>query len=422
MAYTAQRDLKYGIARINFCPDYFSERTLWQAMDYANKVLPPDYYADMSRYVPNQGKTWFHELLHIDWVSMARQYGNNKHITDIKMLVSVKQNDGKYRDRIIGAYQAVGTKTLARWGRVTGYWTIRNADSFAMFAMAKYVQKALGNIYPHLPLAPPAPKNVVAPDGRFVVPNLFTIYGNGSAELPDNTTVVDSLSWDPSDGTCVTSDDQDNGENQDDTITLVDTDLALESQFPSDYLSSWSSWAGLTPTTTSSVPSPTATWTMKIYRENDCSGDHYSLEGHHLDDLNMKCNAIHSGLTTDMSSPGVSCRWYTDDGNSWTDCDSSMLTHPLSWEIGNGICTIFSNDQCVDQGYFQAYSSSQGCVNYSEDNFDVENWVAFVCGAFTDGDDILRAVYTPRPMKPSRVPSSPSPSPLITMATTTRAY
>lgn len=145
---------------------------------------------------------------------------------------------------------------------------------------------------------------------------------------------------------------------------------------------------------------------MKIYKNHDCSGDHYSLEGHHLDNLHMECHAIHSGLTTDMSSSDVSCRWYTDGGNSWMDCDSSTLTHPLSWRVEGGLCTVYSNDQCEDQGYFQTYDSEFDCNNFSKNDFDVKKWIAFSCGAISD--DALRALY--KPARPSLRGTSPSSS------------
>ena len=60
------------------------------------------------------------------------------------------------------AYGPVATKILARWhqtniGSNTGNFVQTNADNFAMFALAKYVQKELGNFYPHLPIVTQVP-------------------------------------------------------------------------------------------------------------------------------------------------------------------------------------------------------------------------------------------------------------------------
>lgn len=57
------------------------------------------------------------------------------------------------------AYGPAMTKALARFnppfrfGTIGGY-IIKNADSMALYALTRYVQKALGGVYPHYPLAP----------------------------------------------------------------------------------------------------------------------------------------------------------------------------------------------------------------------------------------------------------------------------
>lgn len=61
------------------------------------------------------------------------------------------------------AYGPKPAKSLARISGATGFWTLRNADNLSLYALAKYVQKHLGNIYPHLPLAPQAPAGVELP-------------------------------------------------------------------------------------------------------------------------------------------------------------------------------------------------------------------------------------------------------------------
>jgi hypothetical protein len=52
--------------------------------------------------------------------------------------------------------------------------------------MAKYVQKALGNIYPHLLLAP-RPQAHVGNGVEFA--GIFIMGSDGKAELPANTTL-----------------------------------------------------------------------------------------------------------------------------------------------------------------------------------------------------------------------------------------
>lgn len=73
-------------------------------------------------------------------------------------------------------------KSLSRWPFNTGYWTVRNSDSLTMYTMAKYVQKALGDIYPHLPLAMRPPDRV-----EYGVQNgLFSLDNDGFITMKDD--------------------------------------------------------------------------------------------------------------------------------------------------------------------------------------------------------------------------------------------
>jgi chitinase len=55
-AYTTNRDPKYGIARINFCPKYFAAQTLDQKMANADTSQPITTWANMNSYIRNQGQ------------------------------------------------------------------------------------------------------------------------------------------------------------------------------------------------------------------------------------------------------------------------------------------------------------------------------------------------------------------------------
>lgn len=73
-------------------------------------------------------------------------------------------------------------------------------------ALAKYIQKRLGNIYPHLPLAPAAPSGVEFP---LVYPGVFTIYPNGTGDLDPMTNVTGPATWSLNEGVCAAFDDVD---------------------------------------------------------------------------------------------------------------------------------------------------------------------------------------------------------------------
>lgn len=156
-AYARQNDSIYDVAYINFCEDYFSLQTLDEVMRYTNRSEydDPDIFANLDLYYDNQARVWLHELLHIDWVSKANQYGSNDHITDMK--VGYRNVDGS--TTWFSAYGPLLCKALGRITFTPGLWVIQNADSLTMYAIAKYVQDKMG-AYPHLPWAPEPPSSV----------------------------------------------------------------------------------------------------------------------------------------------------------------------------------------------------------------------------------------------------------------------
>ncbi|KAF5246716.1 hypothetical protein FANTH_6786 [Fusarium anthophilum] len=146
LAYTTNKDQESGKARIAFCPNYFLEPDLLKVIDEnSKKELPIEHRADLNNYVRNKGRVWFHELLHIDWASgVDPQY----HIVDLYALYT-RRDHTVAKQKI---YNPAKTKGLAAFHLNPAWWIKRSADNFAMYAMAKTVQKITGN-YPHLPFA-----------------------------------------------------------------------------------------------------------------------------------------------------------------------------------------------------------------------------------------------------------------------------
>jgi chitinase len=247
--YTVQKDAKLQVLTINFCPLYFKTDTLDTVIKNKDSVVV-DVFANMDSYYPNQGAVWFHELLHVDRFT-TEDSDTVDHITDIKISYNVqdKSDPTKKIRRWYEVYGPLWSKGLARLGFNTGYWTIRNSDSMTLYALAKYVQQQLGNVYPHLPLSPAPPTGVGFPIG---VGNGANIFANGTGSEPENST-----DWSLTQGVCAAVDDDDNDESSSAFMTV--TGYPVETDFPSDYLSSWSSWAGLTPTTTTTVMATTMT-------------------------------------------------------------------------------------------------------------------------------------------------------------------
>ncbi|CVK90377.1 uncharacterized protein FMAN_08779 [Fusarium mangiferae] len=217
MAYTTNRDSGSGYARINFCPAYFELPNLYQVVkDNSNKELPIEHRANLNNYYKNKGRVWFHELLHIDWASGV---DSPYHITDLICILT--DQDGVPFDLPIYGPQL--TKGLAKFKLGAAWWLKRNADNFAMYAMAKTAQKATGN-YPHLPLA-------VTLKGVQDNPDLF-MTGNIIIDREGRTTMVG-----PKDqGECQAPGDEDGPGDKDNVVPFNSSAWFMdESYYPEDY-------------------------------------------------------------------------------------------------------------------------------------------------------------------------------------------
>ncbi|AEO66607.1 glycoside hydrolase family 18 protein [Thermothielavioides terrestris NRRL 8126] len=372
LAYTWLSDSKYqGRPSINFCPKYFTSQTLDEAMNNADTKKDVDIYADLRNYYPSQGGVWTHELMHVDWATGVDKDASLKHIVDLwlKILEPDPDNPGGFKYRFREAYGPANTKSMARFFG-SSYYTIKHADSLTLYALARYVQKALGDIYPHLPLAGDPPDDI---GGAFVVPGYFTMEPNGTAVMDPSD---DGAAAGDDPGACSTYDVGDSTPSDDDTVTLS-ANFAAKSDYPADYLSSYSSWAGLEPTTTAAAPAPTKTWVwgIAIYSEPNCTGDYYSLEGHNVDSYTDQCLQLRGSLPM-SSDTGPSCRWFTGGG---TVCRGIS--------IYGGACTAYDTLDCELNGHAQGYYPDPwdaGCHNYDESQFDTKTWVAVKCGAQND--------------------------------------
>ncbi|KAJ7161200.1 glycoside hydrolase family 18 protein [Mycena filopes] len=232
---------------INFCPPYFSSPTLDTVMKKADRNKEVfDVYANLESYYPNQARTWYHELLHVDWATSAGIYGDNMHVTDLRMGFQTRSGV-----QYVWAYGATLIKSLARYDISTGWYIVRSADSMALYALARYVQKALGNTYPHLPLAGNPPRRVT---DSFTVPGFFTVFGNGTTELEDSGKSLFSeqeTTASNNGGVCSASSDVGGDPGADGNVATITANFAL--------------WAGLTATaTTSATATPTPTHALSV--------------------------------------------------------------------------------------------------------------------------------------------------------------
>ncbi|KAJ5961523.1 hypothetical protein N7501_006464 [Penicillium viridicatum] len=78
----------------------------------------------------------------------------------------------------------------------------------------------------------------------------------------------------------------------------------------------------------------TAPWEITLYSKKGCEGDYYHLEGYNKEFLDGEgCLALHGGLNSKFTETGVTCKWWTDDGFTWSSCDASKLEKPQSWVV-----------------------------------------------------------------------------------------
>ncbi|KAJ7183893.1 hypothetical protein C8R46DRAFT_1068113 [Mycena filopes] len=120
---------------INFCPAFFAQRSLAEAYQYATEESTTKWY-DLRYYDQNQGLVFLHQIMHISAVGQPP-------ITDLNVTTP---HDGERPAR-----GPKPCKYLAFTNeRRNVEKTIRNADTYAQYAMAMYVQERLG--YPHEPV------------------------------------------------------------------------------------------------------------------------------------------------------------------------------------------------------------------------------------------------------------------------------
>ncbi|KAK1523960.1 uncharacterized protein CCOS01_09047 [Colletotrichum costaricense] len=184
-------------------------------------------------------RTWIHELLHIDWVSKANQYGSNTHVTDLKMWVP-KEGESPPAYQLLQIYSPKMAKTLARYKYDTGHWIAQSCENLTLYAMARYVQKALGNVYPHLPLAPEPPSSppTEGVEPAFTVGDLFTMHSDGTVTII-NSTAVGDLTWDPQ---CPSGEEIEAGADAEELF--LGADVVTEADLPQEYLKKYRTWTG----------------------------------------------------------------------------------------------------------------------------------------------------------------------------------
>lgn len=106
--------------------------------------------------VHRPGTVILHELLHLDQVSFAGEYGANNHVVDWTIEFADPHGSSFIKQDMV--YGALLAKTLARYPDLSnlGDLIVSSDENLMLYALAKYVQQEIG-LYPHLPVATSQP-------------------------------------------------------------------------------------------------------------------------------------------------------------------------------------------------------------------------------------------------------------------------
>ncbi|OQE19196.1 hypothetical protein PENFLA_c019G02685 [Penicillium flavigenum] len=162
------------------------------------------------------------------------------------------------------------------------------------------------------------------------------------------------------------------------TRTTSTKTISTKPAKPSKATSTTSTKSSQTKTSTNTKrPAPVDPWSLTMYSKKDCTGDYYILQGHNVGYSEI-CLNLHSGLSSKYTETSVSCKWFTDGGNSQTNCDVSTLEAPQSWIVQGGICAVYDVKNCGDSLLSNAYTQ-KSCQ--SRDKFDTPKFLSMNCYA-----------------------------------------
>ncbi|KAI0470671.1 hypothetical protein GGR56DRAFT_659966 [Xylariaceae sp. FL0804] len=231
--------------------------------DYANLADQINHFKNDQDYTHKYGLQYYtnrayvilHEMMHANRVTYAAN--GNRHIVDMTMTIyKYTWNEGRnYTRRLseVDTYGAANTKILARTNKNNIATDITlNADNFAQYVLAKYVQRQIGG-YPWLPIV-----NNEAIGDRYPKPELLVVT-NGSDWGLYGPNYDYTLTEGGNDLTFTISDNShDNASDlspENTLAPLTDLEWTDDDQYPSDYIKQMKEWASKAPDT------PASTWT-----------------------------------------------------------------------------------------------------------------------------------------------------------------
>ncbi|RYP00514.1 hypothetical protein DL764_006483 [Monosporascus ibericus] len=136
-------------SKITFCNDFFNLDTFEESM---SKNRPANQKKRLDKW-DNQARCFLHEITHLDYFMNAGPGDENKspYVSDLEIRYTDRGSTGWHE-----AYGPYNARVLTNYRdpdpQYSGYYTQRNADNYAWFALAKYVEGKIGG-YPDLPRA-----------------------------------------------------------------------------------------------------------------------------------------------------------------------------------------------------------------------------------------------------------------------------
>lgn len=147
-------------SRITFCNGFFKLLPFQDAIKAGN-ALPAKQKTNLENW-NNRARCFFHEITHLDYFMNAGKDddGESPEVIDLEVQYTTKKVPGWH-----DCYGPYNAKVLRNWvdpdPQYSGYFTQRNADNYAYFALAKFVEGQIGQ-YPSSP-SPGKKKPLQAP-------------------------------------------------------------------------------------------------------------------------------------------------------------------------------------------------------------------------------------------------------------------
>ncbi|KAJ5730316.1 uncharacterized protein N7483_004824 [Penicillium malachiteum] len=124
----------------------------------------------------------------------------------------------------------------------------------------------------------------------------------------------------------------------------------------------------------------TNVWTIALYSKQDCEGDYYLISGVTTDF--DQCLELQTNEIPDQpSQTSTWCEWFTDGGMESTSCDKGTINTPVSMELTNATCEVFSSAACSSSSsYIAEYvGEGNGCLNDKNEATVIDPWGSLAC-------------------------------------------